>query len=119
VVRDGSTGAVPLSVALTLARTVTAGLTTDVSASYEGLSGSGALTIALPAGMSAQSTVPSGATLAGGNVTFSGLSSATGSVRVRALVSSGLASGTGLPVSATISDTSGASGSAAGTSSVR
>jgi hypothetical protein len=106
-------------VSLTLPRTVTSGLTSDVSADYANLTGTGTLVLTLPDGMSEQSTTPNGATVSGNDVVFSNLASASGSVKVRTLVSSSLASGTSLPVSVTVSDGSGASASTASSTSVR
>ncbi|MFN2376553.1 MAG: hypothetical protein ABR538_08440, partial [Candidatus Binatia bacterium] len=122
VVRDSSTstgGEADLAMSLTLTRTVTKGLTSDISASYEGLQGSGQLTITLPPGLTLQSSVPSGASVSGSNVIWSGLTDSSGSVRARVLVSTDLESGAVLPVSGAVSDSSGASGTAAGTTSVR
>jgi uncharacterized repeat protein (TIGR01451 family) len=118
IVRDGSTASGP-TVSLTLPRTVTSGLTSDVSADYANLTGTGTLVLTLPDGMSEQSTTPNGATVSGNDVVFSNLASASGSVKVRTLVSSSLASGTSLPVSVTVSDGSGASASTASSTSVR
>lgn len=121
VVRESTTssGGAELSLSLSVLRNVTAGLTTDITASYDSMQGNGALTMTLPLGMSLSSSVPSNPLVDGRDITWSGLSDASGVVRARVLVSSGLQSGAALPISAEIRDSSGAVGSAAGTTSVR
>ena len=119
IVRDQQTTSQDLSLALTLASTVSKGLSTDIYSSYDGLQGMGQLSISLPPGMTLQSSVPSGAQLVDGIVIWNGLSSASGSVRARVLVSSSLASGSTLDVSATLSSSDGQIAGAAGSTSVR
>jgi uncharacterized repeat protein (TIGR01451 family) len=119
IVRDDTTSSPGLSMTLTLPRTVTAGLTSDFYADWAGLQGTGHLVITLPSGVTAQSTVPSGAAISSSNVTWNGLTDASGTAKVRVLIPASAASGSSLAVSGQIGDTTGASASAAGTTSVR
>ena len=119
IVRIDSAPAPELSMDLTLTRTVTKGTTTDISASYQGLQGTGHLTLTLPVGMTLQSTVPAGAQVVGSDLTWNGLSDASGSLRARVLVSGAAVSASTLAVNGAVGDSSGANASAAGTTSVR
>ncbi|MFT5042108.1 MAG: putative repeat protein (TIGR01451 family) [Hyphomicrobiaceae bacterium] len=118
-VRESTTGGGELALSMSLARTVTMEITSDISVSYDNMQGSGQVTLTLPDGLTLSSSVPAGAQTSGQEVTWNGLTDSSASLRARVLVSSEFTSGEVLSVGGVVTDSSGASSSVGGTTTVR
>ncbi len=91
-----------LSATLTGAHFVSAGLTTQLMLRYRNLTDGGDAIITLPEGLHFESAIPSATTVDGNALTWKGLSAVSGSIKIRATVDAGLASGTHLAVGTTL-----------------
>lgn len=107
------------SLVLNAPRLVTAGLTADVSLDVRGLAGSGALRLQLPPEMRPQLTIPAGAIGSDGQVTWSGIESASGGFKVRVLIDRQAVPGSGMRIDAELTDGAGRRATANGTTTVR
>jgi len=106
------------SVDFAVAKQVKSGLVTTFSVRYRNVQGVAAVTVTLPPGMSIDQTVPA-AIVSGSTLTWPDLTAATGSFKVKALVSSAAQPGSILPVNATISDSGSGVSTAAAQMTVR
>lgn len=105
---------------LSLPRTVKVGLTAKITLRYDGLEGAGILQVALPQGLGVALTIPAADVVGGdGSVTWTGVVAPKGTVQLRVLVSESAASGSRLPIAASLTGGSGSTQTAAGEITVR
>jgi hypothetical protein len=111
--------AVP-GLSITAPSTVTRGLVAQLTARYRNVNGSAIVQVNLPPELvSVQLTVPKADSNIGGVLTWNALPAPTGTIKIKALVSSTASVGAGITVTGTLMDASGARMDASDTTAVR